>query len=282
MFDWDNMRYFAIFARERSLSAAARQLKVDHATIARRIAALEISLNLKLVDRRPRSYVLTVDGERIAALGARMEDEAFAVGRAAKAGQQVIAGEISISAPPAMATALIAPRLGKLRQQYPGIHIRLIGETRIASLHREADLAVRLSRPAEAELVTRKIGTVAFSLYASPAYLNLHSPEDFVFIAYDDSMEDSAQQCWLKKNAGTRPIVLRTNNLETQRAAAYASVGIAALPYFLGDRDDGLQRLEMDDEGLTRDVWLAVHGDLRNTPAVRAAMDFLVDCFSQA
>lgn len=59
MFDWDNMRYFAIFARERSLSAAARQLKVDHATIARRIAALEVSLNLKLVDRRPRSYVLT-------------------------------------------------------------------------------------------------------------------------------------------------------------------------------------------------------------------------------
>ena len=282
MFDWDNMRYFAIFARERSLSAAARQLKVDHATIARRIAALEVSLNLKLVDRRPRSYVLTVDGERIAALGSRMENEACAVSRAAKAGQQAIAGEIAISAPPAMATALIAPRLAQLRQQYPGIHIRLIGETRMASLHREADLAIRLSRPTEAELVTRKIGVVAFSLYASPAYLDLHSSENFEFIAYDDSMEDSAQQRWLRKNAGTRPIVLRTNNLETQKAAARASMGIAALPYFLGDKDDGLQRLESDEEELTRDVWLAVHGDLRNTPAVRATMDFLIGCFPQA
>ncbi len=282
MFDWDDMRYFAIFAREKSLSAAARQLKVDHATIARRIAALEASLNLKLVDRRPRSYVLTVEGERIAALGARMEDEAFAVGRAAKAGQQVMTGEISISAPPVMATALIAPRLGKLHQQYPGIHIRLIGETRIVSLHREADLAIRLSRPTEAELVTRKIGAISFSLYASPAYLDLHSSEDFEFIAYDDSMEDSAQQRWLRKNAGTRPIVLRTNNLETQKAAARASLGIAALPYFLGDKDDGLQRLECGEEELTHNVWLAVHSDLRNTPAVRATMDFLIGCFPQA
>lgn len=279
MFDWDHMRYFAIFAREKSLSAAARQLKVDHATIARRIAALEASLNLKLVDRRPRSYVLTVEGERIAALGARMEDEAFAVGRAAKAGQQVMTGEISISAPPAMATALIAPRLGKLHQLYPGIHIRLIGETRIVSLHREADLAIRLSRPTEAELVTRKIGTVSFSLYASPAYLDFHSCDAFEFIAYDDNMEESPQQRWLKKNAGTRPIVLRTNNLETQRAAASAGMGIAALPYFLGDQDEGLRRLETNEKGLSRDVWLAVHNDLRNTPAVRATMDFLIACF---
>ena len=226
--------------------------------------------------------MLTVDGERIAALGSRMENEACAVSRAAKAGQQAIAGEIAISAPPAMATALIAPRLAQLRQQYPGIHIRLIGETRMASLHREADLAIRLSRPTEAELVTRKIGVVAFSLYASPAYLDLHSSENFEFIAYDDSMEDSAQQRWLRKNAGTRPIVLRTNNLETQKAAARASMGIAALPYFLGDKDDGLQRLESDEEELTRDVWLAVHGDLRNTPAVRATMDFLIGCFPQA
>ena len=102
MFDWEDLRYFATFAREKSLSAAARHLKVDHATVARRIASLESALNLKLVDRRPRSYDLTANGERIAALGSKMEDEAFAVGRAAMAGQMGLTGEVSVSAPPTM------------------------------------------------------------------------------------------------------------------------------------------------------------------------------------
>ncbi|MHB9117818.1 MAG: LysR family transcriptional regulator [Burkholderiales bacterium] len=282
MFDWDNMRYFAVFAREKSLSATARQLKVDHATVARRIAALEAALNLKLVDRRARAYVLTVDGERIAALGIQMEEQAFAVRRAARAGQQSLTGEVSISAPPTMATALIAPRLDRLRHQYPGIHIRLIGETRMASLLRqEADLAVRLGRPAEEALVARKIGSVAFALYASPAYLALHLPEAFVFIAYDGGMEDSVQQRWLKASAGTRAIALRANNLETQWAAARAGVGIALLPHFLGDRDNSLQRLAVDDPDRVQEVWLIVHDDLRNAPAVRVVMDFLVDCYSK-
>jgi len=73
MFDWEDLRHFTVFAQEKSLSAAARQLKVDHATVARRVAALEGAPRLKLVERRPRAYFLTPDGERIAELGKRME-----------------------------------------------------------------------------------------------------------------------------------------------------------------------------------------------------------------
>src|SRR5262245_44615909 len=75
MFDWEDLRHFAALARENSLSAAARRLGVDHATVARRIGALEAALGLRLVDRRPRSYALTADGTRIAALAARVETE---------------------------------------------------------------------------------------------------------------------------------------------------------------------------------------------------------------
>jgi DNA-binding transcriptional LysR family regulator len=104
-------------------------------------------LGLKLVDRRPRSYVLTVDGERIAALATRMEEASFAVGRAVRAVQPAFAGEVSISAPPLLASTLIAPRLAELRNAHPDLHVRLIGEKRSASLsRREADLAIRLSK----------------------------------------------------------------------------------------------------------------------------------------
>jgi DNA-binding transcriptional LysR family regulator len=103
--------------------------------------------------------VLTADGERIAALAARMEETSFAVDRAVRAVQPGLAGEVSISAPPLLASTLIAPRLAELRKAHRDIHVRLIGEKGSASLsRREADLAVRLTRPTEKRLVVRKIG----------------------------------------------------------------------------------------------------------------------------
>ncbi len=281
MFDWQDLRHFAALAREHTLSAAARGLKVDHATVARRIAALEASLGLKLVDRRPRSYVLTADGERIAALAARMEEASFAVSRAVRAVQPGLARVVSISAPPLLASTLIAPRLAELRKTHPDIHVRLIGEKRSASLsRREADLAVRLSRPTEKRLVVRKIGAIPFVLYAAPDYLAAHEPESFEFIGYDESLDDVPQQRWLKAAASGRAIVLRTNDIDSQRAAARAGVGIAALPRYLGHADPGLVPLDVRMKSVSRDVWLVVHSDLSRAPPVQAVIVFLVACFA--
>lgn len=167
--DWTDLQHFLALAREGSLSAAARSLSVDHVTVARRVAALEASLSLKLVDRRPRSYELTEDGKRIAGVGAPIAETVFAVERAALAAKSEIGGEIGISAPPSLANLLIAPKLIRLRQQHPGIRIKLIGEKRSASLsRREADLALRLSRPTQPGLIARKIGYFEFALYGSP------------------------------------------------------------------------------------------------------------------
>lgn len=282
MLDWNDLRHFVVLAREGTLSAAARALGVDHATVARRVAALEASTALKLVDRRARSYALTDDGRRIAAAAAPMEEIAFAVERAMQAAKPGISGEVSISAPPSLANALIAPRLIELRRMHPNIFIKLIGEKRSASLNRrEADLALRLSRPDEGGLIARKIGHFGFSLYGAPSYLKDTPPHAFAFIAYDASMDEALQQQWLKAIAGNRAIVLRTSDLENQAAAARASVGVAALPHFLGDRDAGLARYEVGGKQVGRDVWLVVHRDLRRAPAVRAVMEFLGGCMKQ-
>jgi DNA-binding transcriptional LysR family regulator len=282
MNDWEDLRHFAALARDKSLSAAARRLNVDHATVARRVAALEASLGLKLVDRRPRAYVLTADGERIAALAARMEEEAYAVERAARAGAQGLTATVAVSAPPTLANTLIAPRLAELLARHPGLQIRLIGEKRSASLaRREADVAVRLSRPVEQTLVARRIGGFTFALYASPDYLAGRPAAAHGFIAYDESLEDVPQQQWLKAVAGKRPIVARINELEGHRAAARAGAGVAALPLFMGEGDARLQRVPVagKHKPVSRELWLVVHRDLRRAPGVRAVMDFLAQCF---
>lgn len=279
MLDWTDLQHFLVLAREGSLSAAARHLRVDHVTVARRVAALEAATSLKLVDRRPRSYVLTEDGRRIASLGRSMEDIAFSVERAAQAANTGIDGEISISAPPSLASLLIAPRLIRLRRQHPGIMIKLIGEKRTASLsRREADVALRLSHPSQGGLIARKIGHFEFGLYGSPAYLKSTPPQAFTFIAYDASMDETPQQQWLKEIAGSRDIVLRTNDLENQAAAARAGLGLAALPRFLGDRDSRLARCDAGRKPAGREVWLVIHRDLRRAPAVRAVASFLEEC----
>jgi len=281
MFDWDDLRYFLVFAQEQSLSAAARKLKVDHATVARRISALEASLNLKLVDRRPRAYVLTTDGERIANLGKRMEVESFAVERSALAGQSGVVGEVKVSAPPALACSLIAPHLGKLRQQHPHLSLQLLGNLGSASLNRrEADIAIRLSRPTEPDFVARKITTILFALYGSAEYLDRTPADQLTFIAYDESMEQTTQQLWLLEQAGDRPILLRSNDLNIQAMAAKAGVGLVALPYFLGEQYS-LKPAGISGPALEREVWLVTHSDIRHTASVQAVMTFLAQCLAR-
>lgn len=281
MFDWEDMRYFSVFAQEQSLSAAARKLKVDHATVARRISALETSLNLKLVDRRPRAYVLTADGERIANLGKRMEVESFAVERSALAGQAGVVGEVKVSAPPALACSLIAPHLGKLRQQHPHLSLQLLGNLASASLNRrEADIAIRLSRPTEPDFVARKVTTILFALYGTPEYLDRTSADQLTFIAYDESMEQTTQQLWLLEQAGDRPILLRSNDLNIQAMAAKAGIGLAALPYFLGEQYS-LKPAVIAGPPLEREVWLVTHSDVRHTALIQAVMTFLAQCLAR-
>jgi DNA-binding transcriptional LysR family regulator len=278
--DWQDLRHFAALAREGSLSAAARWLRVDHATVARRVAALEAALGLKLVDRRARAYALTAEGRRIAAIAGRMETTAFELDRAARGAQAGLAGPVTVTAPPTLAATLIAPRLSTLYAAHPGIRMKLIGEKRSASLsRREADVAVRLSRPEEKSLVARRVGRLDFALFAAAAYLDSRAPADYAFIAYDDPMDQSPQQVWLRTFARGRPVVLRASDLEVQREAAKGGIGIAVLPRFFGESDPGLRRIDASGKGLSREIWLAVHKDLRRAPLVRATMDFLVGCF---
>ncbi|KRC04549.1 hypothetical protein ASE11_24410 [Hydrogenophaga sp. Root209] len=194
----------------------------------------------------------------------------LAVQRTASAKQVTLTGEVTITAPPALAAALIAPRLSDLRERYPALQIRLDGDTRNVSLvRREADVAIRLSRPDDAELVVRKLSTVTFSLYGSPAYLASYGEDVRAYIGYDSSMDDTPQQTWLLAQSGAAPIVLRSNDLAIQAAAVAAGVGIGVLPDFIGGRAERMIRLPNTGAALERDVWIAVHSDYATRHASR-------------
>lgn len=278
--NWDDLRVFLALADSGSLSATARKLGVDHSTVARRVAALEADLGVRLFDRLPRGYAPTAEGEEFAVLARRVEDGVLAVERHARGQPGEPAGVVRLSAPPAFSSSFLAPRLAGLRRTLPKLVVELVGDVRAVSLtRREADLALRLQRPEDDGLVARRIGAMGYGLYATRDYLDGRDEADWEFIGYDDSMDHVPQQRWLRQVAGRRPFVFRANDLMSLRAAAAAGVGIAAIPHFLGRMDAALIQA-VPAAGLPppqpRELWLLVHGDLRRSARVRAVMDALV------
>lgn len=278
--NWDDLRVFLALADSGSLSATARRLGVDHSTVARRVAALEADLGVRLFDRLPRGYAPTAEGEEFAALARRVEDGVLAVERHAHGQPGEPAGIVRLSAPPAFASHFLAPRLAGLRRTLPKLVVELVGHARAVSLtRREADLALRLQRPEDEGLVARRVGAMGYGLYATQAYLDGRDEAGWEFIGYDESLDHVPQQRWLRQLAGRRPFVFRANDLMSLRGAASAGIGIAAIPHFLGRSDPSLVAVVPDpapQPPQPRELWLLVHGDLRRSARVRAVMDALV------
>jgi DNA-binding transcriptional LysR family regulator len=282
MVDWEDIRYFLAVAQSGTLSGAARSLKVDHATVGRRLAALEAALDVRLVDRLPRSCRLTAIGMQVSERAMEMEAGAHSITRLAKAAHAPLVGRVTLSAPPVLVTHLLAEHLPRFRSEYPEIRLSLSAQGQQVSLsRREADVAVRLVRPEEAGSVTRRIGTMALGLYAHRSYVHLAAPERWEFIAWDETYADSPAQSWLLEIAGGRPVVCELTQSSEHLVAVRAGVGVAGLPCFLGNRHPDLVRIDQRIPPFARNIWLAVHRDLRNTSSVRAVMDFVESVVSE-
>ncbi|MEO6918743.1 MAG: LysR family transcriptional regulator [Collimonas sp.] len=265
---WDDIRFYLAVAREGSLSGAARLLDVEHSTVARRVAALEGRIGVRLFDRLPRSWALTAEGEALLIAAKRIENEALAFSRGAAA-TSTEHGTVRVSAPPAFASHFLMPHLAACSTRWPGITLDLVSEVRTANLHRrEADLSLRFMRPTEPGLAARKLGELNFRLYAAPAWLDI--PEaDWRFLGYGEPLDQVPHQQWLSGFAGARPFVLRSNDLNALRQACGAGLGLAMLPAFLAHGDNTLVEIPATGLPLAREIWSVVHPDVRHSPRVR-------------
>lgn len=282
MLDWENLRHFLAVARVGTLSGAARTLHVDHATVSRRLMALEAELHVSLVERLPRACRLTPLGVQVYEQAKGMEAAAFSVERVARASQQPLSGKVTLSAPPVMVTHLLAGRLADLRSEYPGIQLSVSAQAQQVSLsRREADVALRLVRPKESSSVVRKLGQMPFALYASRDYVASRRPEEWTFITYDAQFADMPQQQWLLGIAGNRSVSCELSDISSHLTAARAGAGVAGLPCFLAEKEPGLLRLEHAGALFSRDLWLVVHRDLQRSAPVRAVMDFVANVIAE-
>lgn len=267
--DWNDLRYVLALARHGSLSATARLLKVNHATVARRIAALENSLGMTLFERRARGYVPTPAAAPVLQAAEQIEAPLLRLARLgdASAGDR-ISGTVRITCTEGVASHCVAPQLAGLRQRWPGLQIELAVEHRSLSLaRREADIAIRWARPKTGELYTSRLGGVPYRLYRNPAATDRNA-----VAAFDESLAEIPESLWLKKSGLAQTI--RSNSMIPLVAAARAGACAVLLPEYIGRQYAEL----VPDPGkppVTRELWLVLHRDLRNTPRIRAVADYL-------
>lgn len=282
--EWGHLRYFLEMARTGSLSKAARRIGVDRNTVARRVAALEEELGLSLFERGPQGWTRTSAGDELSDLASRVEEDVLRLARHADARDQALDGTVRLTTASHLAAHLLSPALPELRGRHPGLVLEIAADQRTFDLtRREADLALRMGRPRDAGLVTRKLSDVAYGLYASREYVaGRKGPVDFerdTFVGLDDSLAGTPHERWIARLGPERRVVFKTNATAALQAAARAGLGVALLPRFAADADRALVRLE-GPEPAHHELWLLVHGDLRRVPRVKAVIqwvDWLVE-----
>jgi DNA-binding transcriptional LysR family regulator len=278
--DWEDLRYFVALARHGTLSATARDLRVNHATVARRVASLEGAVGRPLFDRRADGYALTADGKAVLDEARAMDEAALSVLRRLDAGPQLI-GLVRLAAGRVLAERFLIDRLRAFHERYPAIDLEVIGGSRIVSLaRREADLALRYGSPKDSDLIARRVATIGFGLYASRDYrTRLDAGAAPAFIGFDDESDFIAEAAWLAQEFGERRFAFRANSQTTQAAAARAGFGVALLPRYLAAGDPDLVPVSLTKRLPDREIWLVIRRDLRNVPRVRAVTDYLVEVF---
>lgn len=297
-FDWDHLRFFLELARQGRLAPAARRLRVDSATVSRRVAELERQFESKLFDRTDGGFTLTEAGRRLLP---RAEGMQLLAEAAADLRPERLAGRVRVASMEGIASQYLARLLPALRQQHPELLVELVTSPALINLtKREADISLSFVPPRGPRLSIRRIGAFALFLYAAPCYLaargtpaNVAELEGHDFVDYVEDLMEIPEVHWLLDVVPAPRVVFRSSSMFAQQTAAASGAGLVLLPSFAGERDARLVPVLPEHAHTERPIWLSVHEDLAAQPRVRvvtrhieemvrADADFLRPCLGTA
>ena len=287
--DWDQARIFLSVARSGQLLAAARHLHLDHATVSRRVNALEAALRVKLFERRTTGAVLTSAGEQFLQHAERMESAMLAA-QAELAGTDIaVSGTVRIGAPDGFGAFFLSAHMGSLMQRHPDLLIQLAPLPRTFSLaKREADLAVTIDRPEHGRLTVRKLSDYSLSLYASADFVAHHgtpeSPGDLAAIrvvTYIGDLLFSRQLNFFDDLALPSRARFECASVAGQVEAIKAGVGVGFVHDYVGINHSDLVRIVPECK-IMRSYWLTVHDDIKDLARVRAVADWIFETVTAA
>lgn len=283
--DWTHLQTFVAVAEQGSLSAAARLLGGSQPTMGRHISALEAELGLRLFERTAGGLELTPSGIDLLEEARRMADAAGRVALAAEGRSESVAGTVRITASEIAATYILPDILTALRAAEPEIDIELVASDRTENLlRREADIAVRMYRPTQGDVYTRKLGELRIGMFAAHDYLARRgmpqSADDLLrhdVIGYDrnDQIIEGFRAAGLDVD---RPFfAFRCDNQVVCWRMVVAGYGIGFNQVQIGEAEPRVARLPVDAALPSFPIWLTAHAELKTSRRVRRVFDFLAE-----
>lgn len=238
-------------------------------------------MDQKLVERRADGYVLTDSGRRVLDIATAMETAASAL--VGDVDGSLPAGLVRINATPSLAQCFLVKRFGNFAVSYPRIDIEIATTMRSVSLGRhEADIALRLLKPTDGDLLAKPLLSIGFAFYASPDWARrVAAGEQPVLIGFDEANAHLPEALWLARQFPRMRVSLRVGSQIIQAEAARSGCGIALLPRFVGRADVGLVPCDLGQLAPSRPLWLVIRRKDKNTPAIQAVADFMSQSFVQ-
>ncbi|QPM89876.1 LysR family transcriptional regulator [Pseudooceanicola algae] len=267
--NWDDLRFFLAVGRAESLTAAARRLRIDPATVGRRIARLEEGLGVALFARSPQGYALTDAGQRLMDHAGRAEASLDA-GMSEIAGQGAagLSGQIRLGAPDGVANFLLPQVCAAIAETNPDLDIQIVALPRLFNLsQREADMAITVSAPTAGRLTVQKISDYHLHLAASRAYLSRHRPirdlgdlRGHRIVGYIPDMIFDKELDYLNE-IGAERVPLASNSVSVQFQWIAQGFGLGIIHDFAMPHAPQLARVLPDHLSLNRGLYLVRHAD---------------------
>lgn len=280
--EWESQRVFLAVLRSGSLSGAARLLNIAQATARRRIEKLEASVGVSLFLRTPAGLQPTAAARELGSHVEAMDAAARAFSRRAGAGAQADEGAVRITSSDLLGVEVLPLMLLRIRQAMPAVRLELSVQDRLEALPRqEADIAVRLLRPSEANVVARRVGALRVGVYATAACIQAHGrPQSraqlraLPMIGPDRRLADRRRLAEQGVIDADQDFAVACDHHVAQFAALKAGLGFGVCPRQLA-RPLGLVAVLEEEIGFDVDVWIAMHGDLRRVKRVAGVFDAL-------
>ncbi|QCO56819.1 LysR family transcriptional regulator (plasmid) [Pseudorhodobacter turbinis] len=285
--DWDKLRIFHAVADAGSLTHAGDVLHLSQSAVSRQVRSLEESLNVTLFHRHARGLILTEQGELLFDATKSMVKRLETTAARIRDSEDGVFGELRVTTATGFGTLWLAPRLPKLYAKYPGLKIHLMLEERVLDLPmREADVAIRMKEPNQADLIRRRLMNIRMRLYATPEYLAQAGPIDVI--------EDFSQHRLICQNTAAAqvaagasltqkilaydiPSLLTVNNYFGVLQGVLSHLGIGVLPDYLTEDFPNLVRVLPEIESGEVPVFLAYPEELRTSKRVAAFRDFVTE-----
>ncbi|HUO88993.1 MAG TPA: LysR family transcriptional regulator [Rhizomicrobium sp.] len=287
--DWDKLRIFHAVASAGSFTHAGQMLTLSQSAVSRQISALEEEITTPLFQRHARGLTLTDEGEMLYAAVTDVLSRLAQAEEALKNVRDAPRGTLKITSSHGIGTYWLVPRMDEFLKEYPEVEVHLVMEDRELDLaQREADIALRMRAPVQADLIQRKLFTVHYHMYATKEYLerygtpkSLDDLADHTIIAYGETAAPEIREInWLleetRRRLGGKGRTIRINNVTGILCATESGLGIAAVPDYVAADRPHLLRVLPDVPGPSFDVHLVYADALRQSKRVGAFRDFLV------